>query len=245
VGFPLAAWQRRQGQVESAIKFWKSQIGAGADPAYRTWARSEIELSQASERLSRPTWDCPKITQAPRLDGQLNDAAWSQVNPERLQSQMDVHEPLLATVWLAHDDQYLYLAARCPNMSSQQQFNSDLPRQRDQPRPGDRLEIYLDVDRDMFTHWQLSVDERGWASERLNHDPTWNPTWYIANATDEQQWTIEAAMPLAELTNEPITPGSAWCIGLQRIIPSQDWQTWMQTAPVEARPQEFGLLLFR
>ena len=69
------------------------------------------------------------------------------------------------------------------------------------------MTLLLDVDRDYATWWQLSVDHRGRPAASCFGDATWNPQWYIAAGGDESWWTVEAAIPLAELA--PHGPRSA------------------------------------
>ena len=68
-------------------------------------------------------------------------------------------------------------------------------------RPHDRVAVRLDVDRDYTTAFELAVDHRGWTHDACWNDATWNPTWFVAAAADESTWTVEAAIPLAELVD--------------------------------------------
>ncbi len=242
--FPLAALDQRQGKPEEAQRFWRSQLSGRTDPAYRSWAATELALAEHQEALSRPVWNCPRVTQAPRLDGQLNDAAWAAAPAIELRDP-SLRLPAPQTeVRLAYDSRFLYLAATCEKTAATA-YPSPTVRQRDQPLVGDRLELFLDIDRDAVTYWSLGIDSRGWVVDRLLEDVTWNPTWYLASDAGAETWTVEAAIPLGELSPDPVAPGSVWCVGLQRIIPGVAWPTWLQTAPVENQPAEFGLLMFR
>lgn len=266
MGFALAALQRRTNQRDAAIKFWKNQISGRTAAAYRTWATSEMGLAGERALQTRSVWTCVLLNKPPRLDGMIeDDPAWARVipqslrNPSQSSSQHQVggpdrsgvapsdttgEEDLATTqVWFAYDHEFLYLAARC-DRSPEPLEEDPGTRQRDTNLSGDRLECFLDVDRDGRTFWQLSVDYRGWASEQLMEDTSWNPTWYIARQVNDGQWTIEAAIDLKSLCSSPVVPGTAWCLGLQRVVPGARFETWLQPAPVNAKPQEFGLLMF-
>jgi hypothetical protein len=123
-------------------------------------------------------------------------------------------------------------------MSKTRQRDADLSRR-------DRLECYLDVDRDCITWWHLTIDDRGWASDRLNQDPTWDPTWYIAASSDTETWTVESAIALEALTPEPSVANQAWRIGCQRVVPGRQRQVWVGSRRLPPPPQEFGLLVFQ
>ncbi len=244
--FPLAALHHRTGQSESAVKFWRSQLSGRTDPSYRSWAASELALLEPDRLPARPTWHCPRLSRPPHLDGKLDEAAWQEIPPTQLHSAvLGGSSPPATQVRLAYDAEFLYLAVEATKIPSLTYRGRDATRQRDQVLDGDRIELYLDVDRDAVTHWCLSIDYRGGASERLNDDVTWDPDWFVAVDDDQASWTIEAAVPLTALTRQAVVPSVVWCLGVQRIMPGHDWETWLQPAPVEARPEEFGLLQFQ
>jgi len=123
--------------------------------------------------------------------------------------------------------------------------------QTDGPRPRDadleshdRLELLIDLDRDYATYFRLAVDHRGWTAESCWGDRSWNPQWFVAVSSQPKSWSIEAAIPLRELTGA--TPGAktAWAIGLQRIVPGVGFQSWTAPASADIQPQGFGYLLF-
>ena len=251
LGYPLAAWQRRSDQEPLALRFWKNQLSARTESSYGSWASRELALAQSAAGADSPataaSWICPAITVRPRLDGILDDdPAWATVKPEQLQRQPKVTSPLVTQVWLAHDDEFLYLAASCPRPAETTAASAspDAPRERDQDLTDDRLEWFLDVDRDGLTHWKFTVDHRGWGRESLQDDLRWNPVWHIARQESPEAWTVEVAIPLRELTKDRVTSGSAWCLGMQRVIPGAELQTWSLAAPLEPRTREFGLLRF-
>jgi hypothetical protein len=243
--FPLAAQQRRQGQAELAGKFWQSQLVGRTDPAWRTWAASELALLEGDRLLARPVWSCPRLSQPPRLDGLLDDTVWQSAPEVSLQSNATGALSRSATrVRLGYDAEFLYLAVSADKVPALSYVARDRTRRRDELADGDRIEIYLDVDRDAVTHWALAIDYQGGASDRLNDDPSWNPQWFVAGKDDDSGWSAEAAIPLNSLSQPPATSGTSWCLGVQRIMPGYDWETWFQPAPVESRPAEFGLLRF-
>ena len=73
----------------------------------------------------------------------------------------------------------------------------------------------------------------------------WNPTWYVAAADADDQWTIEAAIPLSALTPQTPSQERVWAVGLQRIVPEVGVQSYTQPAAVEPRGEGFALLLFQ
>jgi hypothetical protein len=108
----------------------------------------------------------------------------------------------------------------------------------------DRVAIRLDTDRDYTTALELTVDHRGWTRDACWGDPGWDPTWYVASATDDATWTIEAAIPLAELTGEPPAARYVWAVGLRRTIPRVGYESWSGEPADETSPDRFGMLIF-
>jgi hypothetical protein len=108
----------------------------------------------------------------------------------------------------------------------------------------DRLELLVDLDRDYATYYHLAVDDRGWTADSCWGDNTWNPQWFVATACDERAWTIEAAIPLTELTGTPPSPGVTWAINVQRTVPGVGFQAWSLPASTAIQSEGFGYLLF-
>ena len=66
---------------------------------------------------------------------------------------------------------------------------------------------------------------------------------------DESSWTAEAAIPLAELVDQPPAARDVWAVAVRRTIPRTGYQTWSApktrgaSAPDDS-PSQFGLLIF-
>ena len=202
---------------------------------------AEESAGAAPKNLCRAA-ACPA---KPRLDGKLDDAVWQQAVAVELHSTQHDDGDWPAVALLAHDNEYLYLAVNCRRVGGSPAPATRGPRPRDPDlSASDRVEVYLDVDRDWVTAYRLVVDQRGWAAEDCWGDPTWNPNWFIASDQQGDAWTVEAAIPLSELTSEPPKAKTAWAIGLQRIVPGVGFQSWTTPAAVKVCPEGFGYLLF-
>jgi hypothetical protein len=150
-----------------------------------------------------------------------------------------------ATVLLARDEEFLYLAVDCQRTAPMIAEPPAGPRPRDPDLSDqDRVDLLIDVDRDYATYYRFTVDHRGFTGEACFGDKTWDPKWFVAAAPGQTTWTVEAAIPLQELTPESPGRGDAWAVGLQRTIPGVGFQSWSQPASPVVKPQGFGLLLF-
>ena len=93
------------------------------------------------------------------------------------------------------------------------------PRPRDADvRPFDRVSLLLDVDRDYSTCYHLQIDQRGCTCEDCWGDLSWNPKWFVAVHSEPGVWQIEAAIPFAELTADPVTLGKTWACNVTRVV---------------------------
>ena len=132
-------------------------------------------------------------------------------------------------------------AANCRKAGGAKYPSSNDPRRRDADLDDrDRLDLLIDLDRDYATYFRLTIDHRGWTGEACWGDVTWNPEWFVAAAGNDETWTIEAAIPLAELTRQPPQPRDIWAVGIQRTVPGVGFQSWTQPAAIRPRPQGFG-----
>jgi hypothetical protein len=149
------------------------------------------------------------------------------------------------TVRILRDDEYLYLAIACKKQPGVQYTTSDAPRPRDAELAlHDRVALRIDIDRDYTTAYELAVDHRGWMHDRCWGDIHWNPSWFVAAAHTDGEWTIEAAIPLRELAEVPLLPRTAWALAIERATPGQGTQSWAGVDSAATSPARFGLLLF-
>ena len=110
--------------------------------------------------------------------------------------------------------------------------------------PFDRVSLLLDVDRDYSTYYHLQIDQRGCTCEDCWGDLSWNPKWFVAVHSEPGVWQIEAAIPLAELTGDPVSLGKTWACNVTRVVPGQGVQAFSLPADVQPRPEGMGLLTF-
>ena len=193
----------------------------------------------------KPLVTCISVTERPHLDGRLDEALWKKCSPIVLSSPLGDDRAWPATVMLAHDEQYLYLAIQCRQAPGAHYEATSERRPRDPDlSQHDRVEIFLDLDRDYATYYHLTIDHRGWAADAICGDRSWNPKWFIAAQTADGTWTAEAAIPLAEL-KATIVPGKTiWALGLQRTVPGVGFQSWTTPAATTVVPEGFGWLGF-
>ena len=244
--FPLAAAQRRLGNGVEAERIYLAAARTQPQDAWRASALAERWLAAPTNRSpAKNVWSCLKAAVRPHLDGRLDEPVWREAMQVELKSAQRDDAQWPAVVRLAYDDEFLYIAAECRKAPGASYPETDAVRPRDPDLTSrDRVELYLDVDRDRATSWRLVFDHRGWTGESCWGDATWNPTWYVAAESDAEVWTVEAAIPLAELSSQQPRAGQAWAVGAQRIVPGAGFQSWTQPAAIAVVPEGFGLLVF-
>ncbi len=189
---------------------------------------------------------CVKAEAKPLLDGKFDDAVWQKAKAAALESAQHDDGGWPATVMLAYDAEYLYLAGRCRRAEAVEGARPTSPRVPDADLSAhDRIEVFLDVDRDFTTFYRLTIDEYGWTNDRLWGDSTWNPRWFVAAAQVDGEWSVEAAIPLAELVGRAPQPKEVWAVGIQRVAPGVGFQSWTTPAAITVLPDGFGYLQFQ
>jgi hypothetical protein len=172
----------------------------------------------------------------PRLDGVFDESFWKDAALIPLEPLLGARTPLPATqLRVARDADYLYLAIQCQRPAAATNAHSPAAvRQRDTDLSGrDRVEISIDINRDYSSGWHLVIDDRGWANDACQRDPSWNPQWHIARHGSDQAWSLEAAMPWHEIV-PPTGQHPVWLVGVRRVIPQLGIATWPASA--DARP---------
>jgi photosystem II stability/assembly factor-like uncharacterized protein len=245
VRYPLAAVYRQLGKDSMAQRLYAlDQRGVDRD-AWCDCARGETWLLDRKGPAPKPMATCVFANNQPHLDGRLDEEIWKKCTPVALKSPAGDDGAWPATVRLAHDDQYLYLAIQCRQATGARYEAARERRQRDPDlRQHDRVDIFLDTDRNYATYYHLAIDHRGWAADAICGDRSWNPQWFVAAQTADGAWSAEAAIPLAEL-RATILPGkTVWALGLQRTVPGVGFQSWTTPAATEVVPEGFGWLGF-
>lgn len=248
VRFPLAAAYRGLGQDRQADRLWMAQCRSGGRDAWWACGQAELPRAEGKNRPFKPLLPCLKTDAKPHLDGRLDEPFWQKAKPAVLRSAQGDDDGWPAQVMLAYDAEFLYVAISCRRAArtSVGDDGSPGPRSRDADLSGhDRVELFLDVDRDYSTFYHLAIDDRGWTFDRCWADATWNPTWFVASSRAKDRWTAEAAIPLKELVGRAPQPSDSWAIGIQRIVPRAGFQSWNTPAAIAVLPDGFGWLAFQ
>ena len=198
---------RRTGDVSSPLRFASSR-----------------ELRSTEEAYLESLSVCFAAQARPLLDGELDDEVWQNAVVDG-NAQMRVVTPANASsptntdmTWLAYDDEFIYLAARC----SIQEKHHCKPLKKVRTRDPDlsfydRIRMEFDFDRDLQSTFVFEVDSCGRAAESCSGSVGWNPDWYVAVGKTAKVWTIECAIPLSAVAGDDEMPGRLIAYRLSRL----------------------------
>jgi photosystem II stability/assembly factor-like uncharacterized protein len=246
IGFPLAVADRMRGLPGQAERFFLTQRRRDLHDAWWSCAQGEHWLAEPKGVAPKPMLRCVIAAAKPKLDGKLDEPMWRRAKAVLLRSQPGSIQREPASLKMAYDQDFLYLACqgKCEEGTEYREstgartYDTDLSSR-------DRISIFLDLDRDFVTYYRLTVDHRGWPGDACWGDRSWNPTWSIAHETKDGKWTVEAAIPLDQLTGRYPRSGDVWALGAQRVIPGLDFQSWNTPAAPNVLPEGFGYLTFQ
>jgi hypothetical protein len=247
--------QRQLGYANPAKRLFISLRQLHQTDPWRQCAATEEWLDKPGDMPPPKKLAASRRTiQPPHLDGRLDERLWETADRLVLsgsapRSGEELGEGL-AEVRITHDDEFLYVAIHCLHVAGVKYQADDRPRTHDADLvQHDRVSLAFDVDRDYTTAFEFTIDDRGWTQDACWGDPSWNPTWYVANTADDNSWTIEAAIPMSELVDRPPVARDIWAVSIRRTIPRIGYQSWAAAttggeAASAGSPNQFGLLIF-
>lgn len=214
--YSLATEDALAWRVHPLVLAWKSKYGAEVMDSWDRSAWEQLGLAASAggwQKLARPTPQssliAPLIPAAdtdavPWLDGQLREAIW---NAPAIADE----QPLLR---IAYDEQYIYLGIR-----GVFQADDRLPaaerRERDEMLSDQpRVLCELDIDADLLTAYQLTIDAQGRTHDALDGFALWQPQWYVSTDVQQGVRTIEAAISRHSLGLDAIDAETRWRVRL-------------------------------
>jgi len=197
-----------------------------------------------------PVVRCPVASDAPRIDGKLDDAVWkSAVKLGPFVTTSDEKPKVGTEALLARDGKFLYIAVRCaePDMKSvcreRRKRDSDV-------WMDDCVEVFVDGNWDLKTyrHFVVSVanvqrDEACDITKKEIYDVKWNGKWKSAVQTGAAEWTAELAIPFADIG---VKAGAETMIGLnvcRERKKENELTVWSPTFGGFHKPNLFGMVI--
>ncbi len=189
---------------------------------------------------------------APAIDGRLDEQIWKTVEPiTNLGTYNGLPDPPVerTEVYLVHDRDNLYIAARCFERDFSQ-VKAKASEHDGATYLDDNLWFFFDTNLDKETYYQAIINCNGVAFDRLcslkdgksTKDIAWNGPWEITTGREGEAWTLEARIPKERL--EPYSD-ERWGFNFRRLQPRTglgDAGVW--AIPFGHYPEYFGIIEF-
>ena len=182
---------------------------AGNPMKHRLAEEARLLTPDGADNPAAPRLVC-RTAPAPYLDGQLDERAWQNAPAAVLThwAGRRAAKTCPTRVHATTDGQFLYLAvaATGPTIATNTTLDSQ-----------DRVELYLDLDRDYSSHYRIRVGADG-TSDCDCGGRAWESGHFAAVHKGPLGWSAEVAIPLASLTGNE-SWGEVWCFDAVRVVP--------------------------
>ena len=243
---------RFQGLIDEVrlSKIARTELMTGK-PAERPKPTTELVPVTASELSFERSLVAARLTAPLQLDGKLNDAIWQSIPAAPFVTTQDASKPATPTlVRTAYDDTCLYIAYECFEKGQETQLVGTTDRDSTAIFKADGIETFLQPQGKGRPYFQIVTNTAG---------GLWDDKW-IGRRTREKWdgkgirtsgdmafdvWTVELAIPFADLGVVPPKPGDAWRVNFCRQeLPSRELTAFSFTGGGFGIPSRFGVLKF-
>jgi hypothetical protein len=180
------------------------------------------------------------ISQAPTVDGILNDKIWDTVEwgKDFIENDPDENTPpnQQTQFKIVYDEKNLYVGIRAFD-SAPDSIVKRLSRR--DGFVGDRINVVIDSYYDKRTAFIFTITAAGVKGDEFatdngdNIDDSWNPIWYTKSAIDEKGWTAEMKIPFSQLRFGKAKE-QVWGFNISRSIFRKNERSVWNRIPVDA-----------
>ena len=195
----------------------------------------------------------PELKESPRIDGLLDEPAWSPVAPLtefyqciwRLTARPAEGR---SEAWIGYRSDTLFVAVKGYEPNTANLAASETERD-GAVYADDCLEIFIDTNRDSQSFHHFIINTLGTIRDS-HHGPgrpgdSWTCPIEVGTAVADTFWVVEAAIPVAQLEGRA-DPGTEWGFNVARVRigNASEYGQWVPTYGNAHRPDRFGVLLF-
>jgi hypothetical protein len=241
-----------EGATASARAKVMAHQGLGFDIEPMMKAARERRQEKLRAKLIQRKADIAKLAgAAPTIDGDLNDAAWQGTAPlEPFVPYVNLtREGVQATeARVTYDDAALYVGVRCaePKQGEMQIIGE---KRDDSVWMGDSVDLFVQPVGQAPAYYHFIINPRNvlwdarWSDE---DDLSYGSAARTAAKVGTAEWTVEVAIPWADLKMEPPTAGTVCRANICRQrITDREQTAWSQTVSGFVEPDNFGTWTFR
>ena len=174
----------------------------------------ELPQTLSRDDSGRATIRAVRVTTPMRVDGKLDEAIYTSVQPASDFIQMEPRGGQTATekteVWVFYDQNNVYVSFRAWESAPEKMIANEMRRDSGNIRQGDSVGFGFDTFRDrrngfQFESNKLGARTDGQSTNERQYNGDWNPVWRLRAGTFEGGWTIEASIPFKSLRYGPGT----------------------------------------
>ena len=178
-------------------------------------------LASVRKAFGPPVMWVARPAAAPKIDGKLDDAAWRQAQPVVLgflNGRWDMPSQRTEARVLA-DEKAVYFAVRCAESHPNRILAAGKGRD-GALWNGDTVEFFLDPGHKSkrFQYFHIIVNPAGLVFDSRNKDKGWNANLTVKAGRTDAGWTVELAVPLADLGVAGAVP-KVWGLNVNRQRP--------------------------
>ncbi len=215
-------------------------VEAHADSAPADSARADSAPADSRGSPRPPAIRAIRVTgERPRLDGRLDDPAWSSAEFAVGFTQKDPNEGVPSVerteVAFLYDDEALYVGARL-GCTGPAKILSTMSR-RDDSGNSERIIVSLDTYHDRRTAYSFAVTASGVridyyhpSDNERDRDYSWDPIWEAKAARVAEGWSAEMRIPFSQLRFNA-TDVQSWGINMNRWTPSRNEDSYWFVVP--------------
>ena len=183
--------------------------------------------------------EVPRLTEAPKIDGLLDEKIWQRAAIDTLYIYVSARilatrpSPIQTRMYVGYTRDALYMGAYCGDAQLEEFVVESKNNTGDYPRT-DQVEFLFDGDLDYSTFGQIVVNSTGAVTEgwwtrtpMRQFDSSWEPGVEGAAFVGEDFWSIECRIPYAQQGLPKPRPGDVWGFNFVRLFRGRDYSQWV------------------
>jgi hypothetical protein len=190
-----------------------------------------------------------RVDEAPRIDGVLDEAVWSQaaiIDDFHEIQPIEYAEPSERTlIYVIYDDDALYVGARLFDREPER-ITARINRQGEEVFGDDWFSVIIDPFHDRRSGYRFLTNPNGLRQEGLFQNVTdtqweWQGIWYAAGSIDSEGWVTEIAIPFKSISFNPTS--DTWGINFRRAVARRDERMGWVSRNRNTDPSASGLAI--
>ncbi|MCM3881540.1 MAG: carbohydrate binding family 9 domain-containing protein, partial [Vicinamibacterales bacterium] len=180
-----------------------------------------------------------RVTEPIKIDGNLDERAYTDILPIDEWFQQEPHEGAAATerteAWILFDDRNIYISARCWDSHPEREVANEMRRDSNNIIQNESFTIIFDTFHDrrngvFFQTNALGALRDAMSTDESNQNTDWNTIWDVRTQRSDQGWSVEFVIPFKSLRYGPGRE-QTWGINLRRIIGWKSEWVFLSTPP--------------